>query len=94
MERFVRTATDTVDIHDRIESTVRRHGAAGTATAEVVDRVHRQEPAVPPARIRAAVWDLVGSGRLVIEWDSKLYSSEHRKPKAGAKVSAGRTATR
>lgn len=76
MPHVERGVTDTTEVNERVERTVHRH--AGTATQEVVEKVHRQAPKIAPSQIRAAVWELVGSGRITMGWDARLHPSQSK----------------
>ncbi len=86
MTSLERHAEDSTSVKEKVEATVRRHG--GTATHEIVDRVHRSSPATAPSDIRGAVWDLVGSKRITMDWDSKLYPSDKPKGRSFKKSAA------
>lgn len=96
MAHLERTVVDDTEVSDRVEAAVQKH--RGTATQKVVERVHRQAPEVPPAKIRAAVWDLVGRGKVSMRWDSRLYpaggSKSLSRGKATSKGKALRTKAR
>ena len=70
MTHFERSAVDTTRVEDRVEAIVRRN--RGSETQVVVAKVHKRAPDLPPAVIRAAIWDLVGRGRITIGFDSSL----------------------